>query len=248
MGEVRDDFLNALLLVFHQRLPEAHIAAACIYNLSFLESAKVMLISYTPPEEMSRVHSARSSYSFTSPTAKDNSLLRIVEDTVVHFSPYLAKAYQKRIATVEAATIRWSMALIRNLVTVPENALIVAKTTQFPRLAAQCLLESTKNGVNIGQWTVDSIEDSSLLLILMLIQNDEDSCRTLDTKEVRDAMARVSKLPGIHGVRAGVILQKLDEISNRSVASETELIPTHSQLELDTPANAGENIDTLASF
>mmetsp|Transcript_8727 Transcript_8727/g.11567 ORF Transcript_8727/g.11567 Transcript_8727/m.11567 type:complete len:382 (-) Transcript_8727:252-1397(-) len=217
LGEARDSLLNSLLLIFQKRLPEAHIAAACLYNLSFLEQAKIMLISYMPEDSLNRVGSARSSYSFHSPTTKENSLLRIIEEMVIHFSPYMSKAYQKKVSTVEVATVRWAMAVMRNLVTVQENAAIIASTTKFPQLAAQYLQESSRK---MEHWTVDSLEDSSLLFLLMLIQSGDDSCKAMDTKELRTALAKVSKLPGIHGVRAGVIIQRMDEVAAASNSQE----------------------------
>ena len=217
LGEIRDALLFSLLHIFQRRLAESHIAAACLYNLSFLEEAKLMLIPYTPPATLTaalmmttRTRSAQSSYGFQSPTANKDSLLRIVEDLVVTFTPSIRRGHEKQVSTVEAATVRWCMALMRNLVTVQDNAAIVAGTTKFPFLAAHVLDESDRD---LAYWTRDSLEDSSLLLLLLLVQSGSESCLVMEKQapEIRTMCEKVSKYPGIHGVRADAILQRLDQ-------------------------------------
>mmetsp|Transcript_39504 Transcript_39504/g.82041 ORF Transcript_39504/g.82041 Transcript_39504/m.82041 type:complete len:394 (+) Transcript_39504:188-1369(+) len=247
LGESRDPLLNSILLIFVKRLAEAHIAAACLYNLSFLEEAKIMLLSYQP-ENLNRITSAKSSYSFHSPTTQQNSLLRIVEEMVVYFTPYMSKSYQKKISTVEAATIRWAMALMRNLVTVHDNAAIVASTTKFPTLAAQYLQESERS---LELWSIDSLEDSSLLFLLMLIQAGDESCKAIDNQELRTALKKVGTMPGIHGVRAGVILERLNEVSEDVQLRSEHLMEVEAPAPVSQESHDLEDMDWrsgLASF
>ena len=212
LGERRDVMLHSLLLILQRRLPEVHIAAASLYNLSFLEETKLMLLQYTPPpslmmgEEGSAISKSQSS------------LLRIVEDMVVDFTPCLSLGTRKTTSTVEAASVRWCMALMRNLVTERDNATIVAAKTKFPVLAAQILLESDGD---LSHWKRDSVEDSSLLLLLLLVRTGGDeACRAMDCGELRAACHAVSQYPGIHGVRAGVIAQRLEEVQPSNIADE----------------------------
>lgn len=90
------------------------------------------------------------------------------------------------------------------------HAAILANRTQFPRFAASIVRDSRRD---LAHWSRDSVEDSSLLLLLLLVQSGPESCRFMDDNisELRTMCQQVSLYPGIHGVRAGVILQSLDD-------------------------------------
>jgi hypothetical protein len=179
----------------------------------------------------------------------------------------------KPVSTVEAATTRWCIAMLRNLATVPENAQVIATTTAIPLLTAHCLIMSTSalpqqasgsSSNDLSHWARDSLEDSSLMLLLWLSQcgsqglaasssasysgennkpvdldesvaassangnignvssmEQQSALEALDLPVIRQALQGIQNKPGIHGVRAKVILQRMNEASNSSSRSSS---------------------------
>jgi hypothetical protein len=321
----RDEILPALLRIFKKRLAESFLSAACLFNLSFYEEGKAMLLNYIPPstgvvmssaadigdcDEDSDVQSGYKCHK--APSDNEKSLLRVVEALLMDFTPYLQKQMEhelrqqqqqasasslspsssshrqsKPVSTVEAATTRWCIAMLRNLATVPENAQIIATTTAIPLLTAHCLIMSTSalpqfnssgsgsSSNDLSHWARDSLEDSSLMLLLWLSQcgsqglaasssasysgennkpvdldesiagtstghgsngkggknninsgihsvssvEQQSALEALDLPVIRQALQGIQNKPGIHGVRAKVILQRMNEASNNSSSS-----------------------------
>lgn len=308
-GATRDEILPALLRIFKKRLAESFLSAACLFNLSFYEEGKQMLLNYIPHAPSGVVMSAQdtdddeddqvqSGYKcHKAPSDNEKSLLRVVEALLMDFTPYLQKQLEhelkqqqqqnassspssprqhtKPVSTVEAATTRWCISMLRNLATVPENAQIIATTTAIPLLTAHCLLMSTSalpqrsgadvNAANaasndLSHWARDSLEDSSLMLLLWLSQGgsqglgacasgenngssninskpidldesignigngnhsvtsveQQSALEALDLPVIRQALQGIQNKPGIHGVRAKVILQRMNEVVNHN--------------------------------
>jgi len=197
LGEPIEFLLPPLLRILRQRLAESYLAAVCLFNLSYLEDAKDMLMNYVP----SKLDRVRTEYKYQLPAENEESLLRVVESMLKDFTPYL----KRHVHSVQAEAVRWSMGLMRNLVTNADNAVFVAHKTVIPSLAVKYLRDSTDD---LAHWTRDSLPDSSLMLLVHLVNFDE-CLEPLNTQETREALKQLDGKGGIHEMRASAVLCRL---------------------------------------
>ena len=138
-GEPAEPLLNTLLSILRHRLAESYLAAVTLLNLSYLQDdhAKTMLFTYVPiPDEQ---EDAIETYSHQLPVDNPISLIRTLESVLKEFVGYVGRQPKTVVYSVEQQCCRWSMNVIRNLVTVPEHALTVGTKTVIPAVAAECL-------------------------------------------------------------------------------------------------------------
>jgi hypothetical protein len=225
--EVADELLPALLRAIRGRWNESYLAAACLFNLSYLDDAKPRLIRYVAAQlsgEEERKGDpdgdgdnngggsprvAALSYEFYLPEDHPCSLLRILESLVSEYAGFVAAAHpssQSSSTSVQREAVRWSMGALRNLVTnARDNAVLVGTKTRIPFLAAACLEMTDRDELSL--WFPGSLEDSCLALLAHVAVQPE--CRSALMRlepDLHRALARLEGKGGIHEVRAGAIL------------------------------------------
>lgn len=198
LGEAADYVLPPLLRILTERLPESYLAAVCLFNLSYLDDAKSMLLTYIPKT----FHRVRTEYHYQPPAENSESLLRVFESLIESFSPYLVH----NIQNVQAEAVRWCMGTIRNLVSSRNSATLVANSTLIPQLAIKYLQECDDD---LAFWSRDSLPDACLMIIVHLAQYDE-CLDAISSVETRTAMKKLDGRGGIHELRAKAILSRLD--------------------------------------
>lgn len=236
LGSSRDALLSTLMEILRKKLPECHLVTAALFNLSFYEETKAMLLHYVPTVSLKHTENETpEEYSFSQPSQKQDSLLRILEQTVREFLPYYVKHCgmvgkvppgTKLPVSVEASTLRWTMCFMRNLATDPEHAHLLATTTTLPGAALQ-ILQVAADLTDLSQWSHDSLPEACLVLWVWLVQSSEDTCRHLYRQYGEDselsaikALEPITQEPGIHGVRAKMVSAKLHSIFANLTAEE----------------------------
>lgn len=217
-GEPAEHLLTALLYILRHRLAESYLAAVTLLNLSYLrdDHAKNMLFTYVPvPEENQE---ATETYSYQPPVDNPLSLIRTLEAVMRDFVGFVPRD----VNSVEQQCCRWSMNVVRNLVTVEENAVAVGTKTVIPAIAAECL--SHADTTNLSQWTRDSLEDASLMLLIHVCKLDQCLRGLITNDRLTDQVMTVcekleTQAGGIHSTRAGALLERFEEAaaSARSV-------------------------------
>lgn len=230
-----------MLAILRQKLPECHLVVACLFNLSFYEETKHMLFHYVPTVALKHAdQDTPEEYSFSQPTEKKDSLLRILERITHEFVPYYVqhresirydsnkRNHQELPKSVEASTLRWTMCLLRNLSTDPDHAALLATTTKFPA-AALGLLKATAQYTDLSLWSHDSLPEACLVFWVWLVQSSGEACRHLQRQFDDDSeMSAVSVLqpvteqPGIQGARAKMVLSRL-QAADDSMTTEDKL-------------------------
>jgi hypothetical protein len=214
-GEPCDTLLTALLELIRNRQAESYLATVALLNLSYLQDdhAKTMLYNYVPARDNGE---AATKYTYQLPGDNPYSTIRTVESLLREYVPYA----NQKINSVEQQCCRWSMNVVRNLVSVPDNALAVGTKTAIPALAAQCL--SGADTTNLKKWTRDSLEDACLMLLVRVCKIDK--CLNVLKKDqtATDQLVAVCEeledAQGIHQTRAVALLERFDEeTSCRSV-------------------------------
>jgi hypothetical protein len=229
--EVADGLLPALLRAVRGRWNESYLAAACLFNLSYLDDAKPRLLRYVaaqlsgeggPGDDGDRA--AALSYEFYLPEDHPCSLLRILESLVSEYAGFVGSPSPESGAppsspspsaststSVQREAVRWSMGALRNLVTnAPDNAVLVGTKTRVPCLAAACLEATDRD--DLALWFPGSLEDSCLALLAHVAVQPE--CRPALARmepNLRRALSRLEGRGGIHEVRAGAILGRVDD-------------------------------------
>lgn len=211
LGEPAEALLPALLKLIHERLPDAYLATVCLFNLSYLEDAKSMLLEYVPTGDVAMDPNVQSEYHYTPPLENPNSLLRILEKLLQDYTPYLSHATN----SAERQAVRWTVGILRNLATAQENAVVLAQNTVVPSLAL-LFLEETNNELSL--WSRDSLEDSSLLLLVNLVQCPA-GCEALDLEQAQRALGKIVGKGGIHDMRAATVLRILEESKSQANAT-----------------------------
>ena len=228
LGPSRDELLLAMLQVLVQKLPECHLVVACLFNLSFYGEAKGVLLNYVPA--VSLQHSDEETpeeYSFSKPTDKKDSFLRILEQVTNEFVPYYVKhkndtkyddpkRQKAQPMTVEASTLRWTFCLLRNLASDPEHAILLATTTRFPQAALEVLQAVSRHTTDLSQWSHDSLPEACLVFWVWLVQSSPEVSRHLHKVFGQDEELSAVKIlepitlqPGIQGVRAKMVSNSL---------------------------------------
>lgn len=217
--------IPALLKLLRKRVPESYLAMVCLYNLSFLQDAKLLFFSFVPAVEQNDNNEGLESYRQYAPTDNPISLLRTVESAMKEFIPYLVQLQEQQALggsgsirsrsfrltdSVEWEVIRFGMGMFRNLVTKKENAIVAATETVLPTLAIQSLQVSNRD---LSLWSRDSLEDASLMLLVHLAQHDEcikSLQQNIWNDETRQVLQSLHGKGGIHETRAMALLRLLE--------------------------------------
>ena len=228
LGPSRDELLTALLEVLQQKLPECHLVVACLFNLSFYDEAKGVLLNYVPA--VSLQHSDQETpeeYTFSQPTEKRDSFLRILERVTNEFVPYYvqhknatmyndprSRRQKAQPTSVESSTLRWTFCLLRNLASNPDHAILLATTTRFPAAALEIL--QVVRHTDLSQWSHDSLPEACLVFWVWLVQASEEVCRHLHKVFGEDEELSAVKIleplitqQGIQSVRARMVSNRL---------------------------------------
>lgn len=209
LGEPCVTLIPALLAIIRSRVPECYLAVVCLFNLSLLPDAKPILFRYIPPASLERQPGAHSE-TFSE---KSTSLLRTIESLTKDYLPFVTKLDKAlQIVSVEREAVRWSICLMRHLSAVRQNALIVANETIFPSAAIQCLEVSLQNGKDLGFWRQDSLETSSLMILVHLAQHGEDCVsRMRSYTNTLPVLRQLNGKGGIHESRAVTLVRILEQ-------------------------------------
>lgn len=201
LGEPCGTLIPVLLATIRSRVQECYLAVVCLYNLSLLTEAKSILFRYIPqPESRSETFSE-----------KPTSLLRTIELLTKDCLPFVIKENSSEVLSVEREAVRWSLCLMRHLSAVKENAILVANETIFPFAAIQCLELSLQHGKDLGFWRQDSLETSSLMILVHLAQHGEDGVsRMRSYTNVLPVLRQLKGRGGIHESRAVTLLKILE--------------------------------------
>ncbi len=206
MGDQGHPLVSALLETIRARVSECYLAVVCLYNLSLLPEAKPILFRYIPSQRRPETHSA--TY-----LKKTTSLLRTIESLTKDCLPLVINIdHASDILSVEREAVRWSLCLMRHLSALRENAVVVANETIFPLAAIQCLQVSLQSNIDLGFWRQDSLETSSLMILVHLAQNGEECVERLRSyTNVQPVLRQLKGKGGIHELRAITVLQILEE-------------------------------------
>jgi hypothetical protein len=222
LGPNRDEILGAMLEILRQRLPESHLVAASLFNLSFYKETKGALMHYVPSVDLKHsMTDTPEEYTFSQPTQKQDSLLRIVESVVTDFLPFylehqkVSTPKQKSApSSVEAATLQWCMCLLRNLATKADHASLLATTTQLPAAALQVL--QACQATDLVLWSHDSLPEACLVLWVWLVQSSPEARSYLQEHFGMQAelsapqiLQPLANQDGIQAIRAKMILVRL---------------------------------------
>jgi hypothetical protein len=212
LGDQADTVLSSLMIILQNKLPEAYLAAACLFNLSYLPDAKKMLFYYAPvvaPENMrSRNRFDRGDSTEQGAQATQSLILfRVVEEMCNAYAP----ALEKKEHSAETEAIRWSIAFVRNLATEAVLGSTIAHDSVFPTLAVQYLKSHAPE--DMARWTQHSMPDVCLSLIWHLVVF-EDCLEPLLAQDTQDALLTLQGRGGIHEMWARAVLNKLQAEEN----------------------------------
>lgn len=207
LGEPCATLIPALLTIVRARVPECYLAIVCLFNLSLLTEAKPILFRYVPPVSTKRPSEAPPATFSDNPT----SLLRTIESLTKDYLPFVTKLEKaSNILSVEREAVRWSLCLMRHLSTLAENAAIVANETIFPFAAIQSLEVSLQHGKDLGFWRQDSLEASSLMILVHLAQHGEECIAPWRSENALPVLRQLRGQGGIHESRAVALIQILE--------------------------------------
>lgn len=183
------------------------MATVCLLNLSYIqdERAKTMFLEFVPVV----TGHASSMLNYKFPVDNPTSLLRTLESLLKD-----SVMYVRHNGSAEYQCCRWSINVIRNLVTLRSNALIVGTKTEFPMLVAECL--SAVETTNLHKWTRDSLEDASLMFFVHICKLDEclENIPRSVIQRVTPICEKLGKQKGIHQVSAVALLERFDELKS----------------------------------
>jgi len=197
LGDTARLLLPVLLRLIRQRQAEAYLAAVCLFNLSFLDSGKQFLMDYVAPDDAETVPTEYKHY--VQPRDNPRSLISTLESVLWEYLPFV----QNRPTTlsVQVELVHWSMATLRNLVVVDPN--YVFQRTRIVTVA----LSALQDPQDLSLWKRDSLEDSSLVL---LVQLAHAGCLN-NSQELQGTLTQLLGKGGIHESRARAILDSLEE-------------------------------------
>lgn len=206
LGEPYKVLLPALLQVIASRLHNSYLAAACLFNLSFLEEGQSLLFNYVPP--LPPDEEAPTEYRHSTPLDNPTSLFRTLESAVQDFLPFVAVAKeQPTIVSVEGELVRFCMGFFRNLV--QDHAHDVVTESILPDAAVQIL--QIFNSVDLSLWKRDSLPDASLMLLVRLARDSKCVAVLQHSQELKDALKSLKGRGGIHETRATALLKHLEQ-------------------------------------
>jgi hypothetical protein len=209
LGDQGLSLISALLETISARVSECYLAVVCLFNLSLLPEAKPILFRYVPSQRRPETHSA--TY-----LKKTTSLLRIIESLTKDCLPFVINPdHASDVLSVEREAVRWCLCLMRHLSSWKENAIVVAKETIFPSAAIQCLEVSLQTNSDLDFWRQDSLETSSLMILVHLAQHGAECVERLRSySNVQPVLRQLQGKGGIHELRAVTVLQILEEASS----------------------------------
>lgn len=201
LGPNGTNLVQVLLDTINGGNPETYLCCVCLMNLSILEDSKKVLTSYIPPTKLNNAKSEGGASS--DPLENPRSLLRTLEHMMAIYSTFLTSP---QVVSVESQAVLWSMGLLRNLSTQPENAVLIAQTT-IPSLAGSCIQNSPNP---LCKWKRDSLEDMCLGFLVCLVQSSE-AIRILKKSHngLISSLKDIAGEPGIHGMRASLVSNQL---------------------------------------
>jgi hypothetical protein len=206
-GETCEPLLTALLQVVQHRLAESYLALVTILNLSYIPdiNGKVLLLNFGASANRN----------------DPSSLLHTLETVLNDFAPHV-----QHKNSVEQQCCRWSMNILRRLLTTHEAAYeVTVRAVSVVESAVSCL--EAADTVNLKNWTKDSLEDASLMVLVHLVQH-EDCLEILvvDHGELVESMYGVcdtlaKSTVNLHQQRAVAVMERLESAvkvsSTRSV-------------------------------
>lgn len=184
LERIHKKLLSNLCHVISIGKKEAYLCLICLMNLSFYEPAEVVIGQFSPRQSTS-LRAPK-----VPPLENPNSVLRILQDLTAH-------------AARGTADYRWAFGLLASLAKHPENALLIGLTA-IPRLAIDNIQESK---VPSKEWKENSLEDSSLFLILRLA---EVSTQGLGDPAIDVVKPIMLEDIGIQGLKATMVCAFLD--------------------------------------
>ncbi|GAX14011.1 hypothetical protein FisN_5Lh072 [Fistulifera solaris] len=206
LGDQGHSLVSAFLETIRARVSECYLAVVCLFNLSLLPEAKPILFRYVPSQRKPETHSE--TY-----LKKTMSLLRTIESLTRDCLPFVINLdHASDVLSVEREAVRWSLCLMRHLSALKENAVVVANETMFPSAAIQCLEVSLQTNSDLGFWRQDSLETSSLMILVHLAQHGAKCVERLRSyTNVQPVLRQLKGKGGIHELRAITVLRILEE-------------------------------------
>lgn len=177
-GPSSESLLNTILQEIQQGCAEVYLLCILLFNLSFLEDAKLKLLEYNGGLD------------------NPKSLIRTMQLLLKIYSQFL----KKPVLSVEGEAVRWTTGLMRNLTSTETGACMLAKT-KIPSYILSFVRDSTRP---LHQWTQDSLEDFALQTLCNLATYDE-SVVCLKELGAQHAFDDIVGKGGIHDVRASFL-------------------------------------------
>ena len=227
LGEPYKLLLPALLQIIASRMAESHLAAVCLYNLSFLGEGHSFLFHYVPPPVAGE---PLSEYRHLAPLDNPTSLFRILESAVQDFLPFVSVAQDKpMVVSVEGEVVRWCLGLFSNIEKVNPKAVVTQSV--LPHAAVQCLQYFSKHDLSL--WKRDSLPDISLMLLVRLARDATCVAVLRRSQEARQVLESLEGRGGIHETRAKALLELLQQQEPAENALKTEQSQREEKKELE---------------
>lgn len=181
LGPSSNVLLDAVLKVIQNGENESYLCCILLMNLSFLEDARIKLVEYKGGLDDSK------------------SLLRTMELLLKTYSQFLGK----KVLSVEGEAVRWTTGLLRNLTSTKQGAIVVSQT-DIPSLILSYVRDSNKP---LHEWTLDSLEDLSLQVLVNLATHEQSAecLKLLKAQHAFDFIVNQAQEGSIHVVRASFL-------------------------------------------
>ena len=200
-GPIVEELIGGLCKVIADDVRESYLCCICLMNLTFAELTIVSVLKHssslsvmptyhlesdeTCNERVSASASvsteAEVACSQPNPNSNSNSLIRILERRIE-----MPLSTKSRGGTLwRSENVRWGYGVIKNLSKSKVAAAFIAKTC-LPNCALENLRQGKGNGnknssttISSSSWTINSLEDFSLSIILNIIQWDDEGITTI---------------------------------------------------------------------
>ncbi|CAB9528565.1 expressed unknown protein [Seminavis robusta] len=249
-----------------QQQLEIHLVCAILFNLSFLQDGREVLLNYNI------TGSAKGSRS-ASPLHQKTSLLQTLERMMQHFLPYTTKKKnrQANADSVERQAIRWTFGMMRNLCQDKDMARTIGQT-QIPKMALELLQSAATCDKAAYKWKSQSLEDLALgmLIELALRENEQEAqfraqlgtikgqpaqkqehellVPSLYAISCRDYLEPLLQVSGIHGVRAQAIVKRFDRKEQDVIIVPVDRKEQDSIIAVDHQPHNRKHMSSIASF
>ena len=181
LGPSSNILLDAVLKVIQNGEKESYLCCILLMNLSFLEDAQFKLLEYNGGLDDSK------------------SLLATMELLLKTYSQFL----DRKVLSVEGEAVRWSTGLLRNLTSTKKGAIVVSQT-DIPSMVLSYVRDSRKP---LHEWTLDSLEDLSLQVLVNLATYEQSAecLKLLKAQHAFDSIVSQGQDGSIHVVRASFL-------------------------------------------